>query len=141
MHVASSVTVKQLDKFLTEHSVPSSAGCVSVGKRLLLLVVMRRCFNVRSSHVWGRSILGKFLCPLCAALEFWHLPQHQRDLRLVQIIPLELGSRELTSDLPTTCWLLSCRPGTLFRKPARHVFRRVSHNLSDNAPRVPCRRS
>ena len=78
---------------------------------------------------------------LCAALEFWHLPQYQRDLRLVQIILVELGSRELLSDLPTTCWLLSCRPCTLFRNPARHVFRRVSHKKSDNAPTVPCRPS
>ena len=73
--------------------------------------------------------------PLCTALEFWHLPQYQSDLRLVQIIPLELGSRELISDLATTCWLLSCRPCTLIRNPARHVF------WSDNAPRVACRPS
>ena len=117
--MASSVTVKQLDKLLTEHSVTSSAGCVSVGKCLSSPVVMRRCFNVRCSHVWWRSLLGKFLCLLCAALEFWHLPQYQRHLRLLQIIFLELGSRELLSDLPTTCSLLSCRPGTLFRNLAR----------------------
>ena len=124
--VASSVTVKQLDTLLTEHSVTSSAGCVSVGKRLLLPVVILR---VRCSHVWGALASGHVsFGPLCAALEFWHLPQYQRDLRLVQIILVELGSRELISDLTTTCWSLSCRPCNLFRNPARHVFRRVSHN-------------
>ena len=76
--MASSVTVKQLDTLLTEHSVTSSAGCVSVGQRLLLPVVMV-ILRVRCSHVWWRSILGTFL-------EFWHLPQYQRVLRLVQII-------------------------------------------------------
>ena len=60
--VASSVTVKQLDTLLTEHSVTSSAGCVSVGKRLLLPVVILR---VRCSHVWGRSLLGTFLLVPC----------------------------------------------------------------------------
>ena len=67
--VASSVTVKQLDTRLTEHSVTSSAGCVSVGKRLLLPVVIRRCFDVRCSHVWERSLLGKFLLVPC--VEHW----------------------------------------------------------------------
>ena len=59
--MASSVTVKQFDNLFTEHNVTSSAGCVSVGKRLLLPVVIRRCFDVRCSHVWWRSILGAFL--------------------------------------------------------------------------------
>ena len=63
--VASSVTVKQLENLFTEHNVTSSAGCVSVGKRLLLPVMIRRCFNVRCSHVWWRSILGTFLLVPC----------------------------------------------------------------------------
>ena len=60
--MASSVTVEQFDKLHTEHNVTSSAGCVSVGKRLLLPVVMRR---VCSSHLWWRSLLGKFLLVPC----------------------------------------------------------------------------
>ena len=60
--VVSSVTVKQLDTLLTEHSVTSSAGRVSMVKRLLLPVVLLR---VRCSHVWWRSLLGKFLCVPC----------------------------------------------------------------------------
>ena len=62
--VASSVTVKQLDTLLTEHSVTSSAGCVSVGKRLLLPVVILR---VRCSHVWGARFWARFFwSPVCS---------------------------------------------------------------------------
>ena len=70
------------------------------------------------------TLLQRPLFPRLVALASGQIslsPVCSTGLRPVQPILLELGSRELISNLPTTCWLLSCRPRSLFRNPAANA--------------------